>query len=139
MVTQSKSICANVLRYAISLPQGFTQGSQKSQTTPANPASRANSHTLTATPRQAEDPISSGVPPPLPLLVDVDVPALEVEVFVFDVLVEVSEGDSGITVIPTTATLVVVDSGMTVVGTTIVVEVVAAWRVEGTDDVELIL
>ena len=56
---------------------------------------------------------------------------LEVEVFVLDVLVEVSECDSGTTVVSTTATLVVVGSGVTVVGTTVVVEVVAAaWGVE---------
>ena len=57
------------------------------------------------------------------------------ELFVCDVLVEVSESDAGTTVVPTTATLVVVASGVTVVGTTVVVEdVAAAW---GLDDVEV--
>ena len=71
----------------------------------------------------------------MPLFVEVDVLELEVELFVCDVLVEVSEGDAGITVVPTTATLVVVGSGVTVVGTTVVVEdVAAAW---GLDDVEV--
>lgn len=44
----------------------------------------------------------------------------------WDVLVEVYEGDSGVTVVPTTATLVLVGSGVTVVGTIVVVEDVAA-------------
>ena len=69
------------------------------------------------------------------LFVEVDVLELEVELFVCDVLVEVSAGDAGTTVVPTTATLVVVASGVTVVGTTVVVEdVAAAW---GLDDVEV--
>ena len=68
-----------------------------------------------------------------------------------DVVVEVSSaGDAGTTVVPTTATLVVVDSGATVMGTTVVVEVVAAaWGVDdvdvedvvatlGVDDVEVV-
>lgn len=62
------------------------------------------------------------MPPP----VDVDVLEVEVELFVWDVLVEVYEGDSGVTVVPTTATLVLVGSGVTVVGTIVVVEDVAA-------------
>ena len=108
-----------------------------SQIAPADPASRANSHTLNAAPWHAEDSISSGVPPPLPLLVDVEVLALELELFVCDVLVEASEGESGITVVPTTATLVVVGSAITVVGTMVVVEdVAAAW---GVDDVEVVV
>ena len=110
------------------------QRSHSSQTTPADADSRANSHTLTAASWHAEDPISSGVPPPLPLLVDVDVLESEVELFVCDVLVEVSEVDSGATVIPTTATLVVVESGVMVVGTVVVVEdVAAAWGIEDVD------
>lgn len=102
---------------------------------PPEPASKAHSHTLTAASWLAEDPISSGVPPPLPLPVDVDVLEVEVELLVCDVPVEVSEGDtSGATVIPTTATLVVVGPGVTVIGTTVVVEdVAAAWGVEGVD------
>ena len=57
------------------------------------------------------------------------------ELFVCDVPVDVSAGDTGITVVPTTATLVVVGSGATVIGTTVVVEdVAAAW---GLDDVEV--
>ena len=65
-------------------------------------------------------------------------PALEVELFVGDVLVEASEGDSGFTVVPTTAMLVVVGSGPTVVGTTVVVEdVTATWGVEDVEVVEL--
>lgn len=97
-----------------------------------------NSHTLTAASWHAEDDTSSGVPPPLLLLVDVDVPALEVELFVCDVLVEASEGDSGFTVVPTTAILVVVGSGVTVVGTIVVVEdVTATWGVEDVEVVEL--
>ena len=131
--------------------------SHSSQITPADPVTRAKSHTLTAAPRYAEDPISSGVPPPLPLLVDVDVLELEVELLVFDelveasegdsgttvvptttTLVEASEGDSGVTVIPTTAMLVVVGSGVTVVGASVVVEgVAAAGVIEGV--VELVL
>ena len=118
---------------------------------------RAKSHTLTAASRHAQDSTSSGVPPLLPLLVIVDVLELEVELFVFDelveasegdpgitvvptttTLVEASEGDCGVTVIPTTATLVVVGSGVTVLGTIVVVEDVAAARVfEGM--VELVL
>ena len=70
--------------------------------------------------------MSSIVPPPLPLLVDVDVLELEVELFVCNVLVEASEGASAGTVVPTIATLVVVGSGVTVIGTTVVVEDVAA-------------
>lgn len=62
------------------------------------------------------------MPPP----VDVDVLEVEVELFVWDVLVEVYEGDSGVTVVPTTATLVLVGSGVTVVGTIVLVEDVAA-------------
>lgn len=100
--------------------------SHRSQAAPADPVRRANSHILTAAPWHAEDPVSSGVPPPLPLFVDVDVLELEVELFVGDVLLEASEGDSGVTVVPTTATLVVVGSGVTVVATSIVVEDVAA-------------
>lgn len=57
---------------------------------------------------------------------DVDVLELEVELFVCDVLLEVSEGDAGTTVVSTTATLVVVGSAVTVVGTTVVLEVVPA-------------
>lgn len=110
------------------------QRSHSSQTTPTDADSRANSHTLIAASWHAEDPISSGVPPPLPLLVDVDVLESEVELFVCDVLVEVSEDDSGATVIPTTATLVVVESGVMVVGTVVVVEdVAAAWVIEDVD------
>ena len=121
--------------------------SHRSQASPADPASRANSHVLTAASWHAEDPISSGVPPPLPLLVDIDVLEVEVEVELFvsdvlevevevellvsDVLVEVSEADSGVTVVSTIATLVVVGSGETVTGTIVVVEdVAAAWGVE---------
>lgn len=111
--------------------------SHGSQAAPADPTSRKNSHTFTAVSWHAEDPTSSGVPP-LSLLVDVDVLGLEVELFVCDVLVEASETDSGVTVTPTTAMLVVVGSGVTVVGTTVVVEDVAAtWGVEGVDVVEL--
>lgn len=96
-----------------------------------------NSHTLTAASWHAEDPTSKGVPPLL-LLVDVDVPGLEVALFVCDVLVEASETDSGVTVIPTTAMLVVVGSGVRVVGTTVVVEDVAStWGVEDVEVVEL--
>ena len=118
---------------------------------------RAKSQTLTAASRDAQDSISSGVPPLLPLLVVVDVLELEVELFVFDelvvvpegdsgitvvptttTLVEASEGDCGVTVIPTTATLVVVGSEVTVLGTIVVVEDVAAAKVfEGM--VELVL
>ena len=98
---------------------GPGQTSHSSQVTPASPASKAKSHTLTAASRHAEDPMSSGVPPPLPLPVDVDVleveVELEVELSVCDVLAEVSEGDAGTTVVSTTATLVVVGSGGTVV------------------------
>lgn len=94
---------------------GPSQTSHNSQVTPASPASKAKSHTLTAASRHAEDPISSGVPPPLPLPVDVVVLELEVELSVCDVLVEVSEGDAGTTVVSTTATLVVVGSEGTVV------------------------
>ncbi len=109
--------------------------SHSSQIAPADPASRAKSHTLSAAPWHAEDSISSGVPPPLPLLVDVEVLGLELELFVCDVLVEASEGDSGVIVVPTTATLVVVGSGVTVVGTIVVVEdVAAAWGVEDVED-----
>lgn len=65
-------------------------------------------------------------------------PGLDVELSVCDVLVEASEDDSGVTVIPTTATLVVVGSGVTVVGTTVVVkDVTAAWGVEDVEVVEL--
>lgn len=72
-----------------------------------------------------------------------------------DVLVEVSEGDAGVTVVPTIETLVVVGSGVTVVGTIVVVEdvaaawgvvdVAAAWGVEdvaatwSVEDIELVL
>ena len=74
----------------------------------------------------------------MPLLVDVDPPEFEVEVFVCDVLVELSKSDSGVTVVPTTATLVVVDSGVTVVGIIVVVEdVAAAWGVD--EVVELVV
>ena len=110
------------------------QLSHRSKITPAAPASNANSHTLIAALRYAEDSTSSGVPPPFSLPVDVDLLELEVELFVCDVPVEASEGDSGVTVTPTTATLVVVGSGVTVVGTTVVVEdVAAAWVVEVVD------
>ena len=106
---------------------------------PADPARNKNSHILNSDPWHAEEePISSGVPPPLALSVEVDGLEVEVELFVCDVLVEVSAGDAGITVVPTTATLVVVDSGVTVTGTTVVVEdVAAAWGldVEVEDDV----
>ena len=114
----------------------FTPRFHSSHITPADPARKKNSHTLSSAPwRAAEELISSGVPPPLPLFVDVDVLELEVELFVCDVLVEVSAGDAGTTVVPTTETLVVVGSGATVIGTTVVVEVVAAaW---GLDDVEV--
>ena len=105
---------------------GPSETSHSSQVTPASPASKPKSHTLTIALRHAEDPISSGVPPPLPLPVDVDSLELEVELLVCDVLVEVSDGDAGTTVVSTTATLVVVGSGVTVVGTIVVVEVVAA-------------
>ena len=110
--------------------------SHSSHTIPAGPARETNSHILSlASWHAAAELISSGVPPPLPLFVEVDVLVLEVELFVFDVLGEVSEGDAGTTVVPTTATLVVVDSGVTVMGTTVVVEVVAAaW---GLDDVDV--
>lgn len=112
--------------------------SHSSQLTPAIPAINARSHTLTAASRLAEDPISSGVPPPLPLPVDVDVLELDVELFVCDVLVDASEDDSGVTVTPTTAMRVVVDSGVTVIATMVVVEDVAATMgVE--EDVELVL
>lgn len=113
--------------------QASNKRSHRSQATPADPASRPNIHALTAASWHAEDPISSSVPPPLPLLVEVEVLELELEVelFVSDVLVEASEGDSGVTVVPTTATLVVVGSGVTVVGIIVVVEdVAAAWGVE---------
>ena len=102
------------------------QSSHSTKATTVDPASRANSHTLTVASWHAEDPISSGVPPPLSLLGDVEVLDTEVELFVCDVLVKASEGDSGATVVPTTATLVVVGSGVTVIGTTVVVEDVAA-------------
>ena len=105
---------------------GPSQTPHRSQVTPASPGSKPKSHTLTAASRHAEDPTSSGVPPPLPLPVDVDVLELEVELFVCDVLLEVSEADAGTTVVSTSATLVVVGSGVTVIGTTVVVEVVAA-------------
>ena len=105
---------------------GSIQESHSSQLTLASPATKANSHTLTAASRHAEDPISKGVPPPLPLPVDVEVLELEVELFVCDVLLEASLDDSGATVVPTNATLVVVGSGLTVIGTTVVVEDVAA-------------
>lgn len=106
---------------------GFTPRFYRSHITPADPARVANSHILSSAPwHAAEEPISNGVPPPLPLLVEVDVLELEVELCACDVLVEVSEGDAGTTVVPTTATLVVVASGVTVIGTTVVVEVVAA-------------
>lgn len=114
------------------------QTSHSSQITPADPVIRAKSHRLTAASRHAQDSISSGVPPLLPLLVVVDVLELEVELFVFDELVEASDGDSGVTVIPTTAILVVVGSGVTEFGTVVVVEDVATARViEGM--VELVL
>lgn len=49
-------------------------------------------------------------------------------------LLEASEGGSGVTVVPTIATLVVVGSGVTVVATSIVVEdVAAAWGIEDVD------
>ena len=106
---------------------GFTPRFHISHITPTDPARETNSHILSSAPwHAAEEPISSGVPPPLPLLVEVDVLELEVELCVCDVLVEVSEGDAGTTVVPTIATLVVVASGVTVIGTTVVVEVVAA-------------
>ena len=106
----------------------------------ADPASNANSHTLTAASRDAEDPTSSGVPPPLLLLVAVDVPELEVELCACDVLVEACVSASGVTVVPTTAMLVVVGSGLTVTGTTTVVveDVAAALGVEDVDVVELV-
>ena len=82
--------------------------------------------------------MSSGVPPPLPLPVLVDVLELEVGLFECDVLVEASKVDSGATVTPTTAMLVVVDSGPMVVATIVVVEdVAAAWGVD--ELVELVL
>lgn len=119
-------------------PNGSLHTSHSSQLTPASPASKANSHTLTVASRHAEDPISSGVPPPLPSPVDVDVLELEVELFVCDVLIEASVDDSGVTVTPTTAMRVVVGSGMTVVATIVVVEDVAATLgVE--EEVELVL
>ena len=103
----------------------------RGQVTPANPASRANSHTRTAASWHAEDSISSGVPPPLPLLVDVDLLELEVKLLVSDVLVDASEADSGVTVVSAIATLVVVGSGATVVATTVVVDEFAkTWGVE---------
>ena len=56
------------------------------------------------------------------------------DLVVEDVLLEASEGDSAITVVPTIATLVVVGSGVTVTATPIVVEdVAAAWGVEDVD------
>ena len=60
----------------------FIQTSHRNQISPADPVSRANSHSLILAWWHAEDPISSGVPPPLPLLVDVDVLELEVELCV---------------------------------------------------------
>ncbi len=124
----------------IFIPGDSAQRSHSSQTTPAEVARRANSHTPIAASWHAEDSISSGVPPPLPSLVDVYVPELEVELLVGDVLVEASEVVSGDTVVPTIATLVVVASGLTVVGTIVVVEdVAAAWGVEDMDVVELVL
>ena len=60
----------------------------------------------------------------MPLPVDVDSLELEVELLVCDVLVEVSDGDAGTTVVSTTATLVVVGSGVTVVGTIVLCELV---------------
>ena len=105
----------------------LTPRSHNSHITPTDPARETNSHKLSPAPRHAaEEPISNGVPPPFPLLVEVGVLELDVELFVCDVLVEVSAGDAGTTVVPTTATLVVVASGVTVVGMTVVVEVVAA-------------
>ena len=117
------------LIYSLAGLDDLSQTSHSSQVTPARPASKAKSHTLTAASWHAEDPISRGVPPPLSLPalpVDVDVLELEVELFVLDVSVELSEGDAGTTVVSTTAMLVVVGSGGMVVETIVVVDVVAA-------------
>ncbi len=127
MVPHGASVCASIFRLSNTvIPGDSAQKSHSSQTTPAEVANRANSHALIAASWHAEDSISSGVPPPLPSLVDVDEPELEVELLVCDVLVEASGVVSGDTVVPTIATLVVVASGMTVVGTIVVVEDVAA-------------
>ena len=150
MVPHGASICASIFRLSnIIIPRDSALKSHSSQTTPAEVASRTNSPTLIAESWHAEDSISSGVPPPLPSLAEVDEPELDVELRVCDVLVEASGVVSGDTVVPTIATLVVVASGMTVVGTIVVVEdvaaalgvedVAAAWGVEDVDVVELVL
>lgn len=85
-----------------------------------------SNHGLIATPRHAEDPISSSVPPPSPLPVGVD--PLELDVIVEDSMVcdvveiEREEGEFAAIVVPTITTVVVVESEAVVVEEEVAVE-----------------